>query len=165
MLRRSRSTAQAGRVARGAFAPVGSVVRLERGNESPAMKEHTVHTRHKREMVDITNQIATVVSHAGQKDGIATVFVTHTTAAITTADLDPGGTDQDYLDAFDRMVPKLSYRHPHDPSHMPDHILASLIGASLAVPFRGGELILGTWQRIVLVELDGPRDRRVIVSV
>jgi secondary thiamine-phosphate synthase enzyme len=113
--------------------------------------------------VDITGHVQAIVSRAGKKDGIVTVFVTHTTAGVTTADLDPGGTDEDYLDAFERLVPKLAYRHPHDPSHMPDHILASLIGASFTVPVRDGELVLGTWQRIVLVELDGPRDRRLIV--
>ncbi len=128
------------------------------------VKELVVHTRRKREIVDITDHVQAIVSRAGKTNGIAAVFVTHTTAAITTADLDPGGTDQDYLDAFEQMVPHLSYRHPHDPSHMPDHILASLIGPSLTVPVHGGELVLGTWQRIVLVELDGPRDRRVVVS-
>lgn len=129
------------------------------------MEELSIHTRGKRDIVDITDRVQAVVSQAETDNGIATVFVTHTTAAVMTADLDPGGTDQDYLDAFDRMVPKLDYRHPHNPSHMPDHILASVVGASLGVPVREGELVLGTWQRIVLVEFDGPRDRRVIVSV
>ena len=128
-------------------------------------QELVVRTRRKREIVDITDSVRAEVSRAAKTDGIATVFVAHTTAAVTTADLDPGGTDQDYLDAFERMVPKLSWRHPHDPAHMPDHILASLIGASLAVPVRDGALVLGTWQRIVLVELDGPRDRRLVVSI
>jgi secondary thiamine-phosphate synthase enzyme len=58
-------------------------------------------------------------------------------------------------------VPKLQYRHPHDPSHVPDHILSTLIGASLAVPVEKGKLALGTWQRIVLFEFDGPRERTV----
>lgn len=129
------------------------------------VKDLVVHTRRKRDIVDITDHVQDIVSQAGGADGIAAVFVTHTTAAVTTADLDPGGTDQDYLDAFEQMVPHLSYRHPHNPSHMPDHILATLIGPSLTVPVRDGELVLGTWQRIVLVELDGPRDRRVVVSV
>ena len=125
--------------------------------------ELTVRTGRKREIVDITGEVEAVVARATA--GIANVFVTHTTAAVMTADLDPGGTDQDYLDAFERMVPKLAYRHPHDPSHMPDHILASVIGASLSVPVKDGKLVLGTWQRVVLVEFDGPRDRRVVVSV
>lgn len=129
------------------------------------VQELIVRTHRKREIVDITDRVQGIVSGGGTGSGVVTVFVTHTTAAVTTADLDPGGTDQDYLDAFDKMVPHLAYRHPHNPSHMPDHILASLIGPSLAVPVHDGELVLGTWQRIVVVELDGPRDRRVIVSV
>lgn len=129
------------------------------------MEDLTVRTRRKRDIVDITDQVQAAVTRRGAENAVATVFVTHTTAAVMTADLDPGGTDQDYLDAFERMVPKLAYRHPHDPKHMPDHILASVVGASLGVPVRDGELVLGTWQRVVLVEFDGPRDRRVIVSV
>ncbi len=90
--------------------------------------------------------------------------VLHTTAALTTADLDPG-TDLDLLDAFEAMVPKLRYRHPHDPSHVGDHILSALIGTSVTQPVENGRLVLGTWQRIVLVELDGPRTRQVVVSL
>jgi secondary thiamine-phosphate synthase enzyme len=78
-------------------------------------------------------------------------------------DLDPG-TDLDLLDAFDAIVPKLRYRHPHDPSHVPDHILSALIGTSLLVPVNDREPLLGEWQRIVLVEFDGPRKRQIAMS-
>lgn len=91
------------------------------------------------------------------------LFLLHTTAALTTADLDPG-TDLDMLDAFEEMVPKLKYRHPHDPEHVPDHILSAMIGTSLLVPVENGELVLGTWQRVVLMEFDGPRERQVHMS-
>jgi thiamine phosphate synthase YjbQ (UPF0047 family) len=74
---------------------------------------------------------------------------------LTTADLDPG-TDLDLLDAFDAIIPKLNYRHPHDPTHVPDHILSTLIGTSLLLPVKDREPLLGEWQRIVLVECDGP---------
>ena len=87
----------------------------------------------------------------------------HTTAALTTADLDPG-TDLDMLDAFEAMMPKLRYRHPHNPEHVPDHILSSLIGTGLTLPVESGSLVLGTWQRVVLVELDGPRQRELRVQ-
>ena len=97
-------------------------------------------------------------------DGLCSVFVTHTTAAITTADLDPG-TDLDMLDAFTTMIPDLDYRHPHDPAHAPDHILATLVGPSVTVPVENGRLVLGTWQRVVLFEFDGPRNRQVVVSL
>ncbi|MBV9228294.1 MAG: YjbQ family protein, partial [Chloroflexi bacterium] len=63
-----------------------------------------------------------------------------------------------------RILPQMSYRHPHDPSHTPDHILSSIIGPSLTIPYSSGRLLLGTWQRIILVELDGPRQRTVHIS-
>jgi secondary thiamine-phosphate synthase enzyme len=69
------------------------------------------------------------------------------------------------LDAFREMIPRLRYRHPHDPSHVADHILSSLIGPSLAVPVEGGELSLGTWQCIVLLEFDGPRARELVMAL
>ena len=111
------------------------------------MKKITVATKKKKQVVDITDQVE-VSLPAGE--GVVNLFLTHTTAALTTADLDPG-TDLDYLDAYDSMVPKLKYRHPHDPSHVGDHIMSTLIGTSLSLPYKGGSLILGTWQRIVLI--------------
>lgn len=124
----------------------------------------TVETRKKREVVDITAAVSGMLANEGMKNGLVNIFAVHTTAAITTADLDPGGTDQDYLNAFDKIVPQIGYRHPHDPAHMPDHILSALIGASLTLPVAQGKLVLGTWQRVVLMEFDGPRERTVIVT-
>ena len=91
------------------------------------------------------------------------MFILHTTAALTIADLDPG-TDLDLLDAFEAIVPKLNYRHPHNPRHTPDHILSALIGTSLSVPVRKGELLLGQWQRLIVVELDGPLERELALT-
>ena len=53
------------------------------------------------------------------------------------------------------MIPKLNYRHPHNPAHVPAHLASSIIGPSVSIPVENGELILGTWQRIILVELMG----------
>jgi thiamine phosphate synthase YjbQ (UPF0047 family) len=61
-------------------------------------------------------------------------------------------------------VPKLEYRHPHTLPHVPDHILSSLIGPSLMVPVQDHELALGLWQRVVLIEFDGLRERDILVS-
>jgi secondary thiamine-phosphate synthase enzyme len=69
------------------------------------------------------------------------------------------------LDAFQAMIPKLAYRHPHNPQHVPDHILSSLIGTSLIVPIKERRLVLGTWQRVVLIEFNGPRERKIIISL
>ena len=122
-----------------------------------------ISTRSKREVVDITEQCQDELRKLESADGICHLFLLHTTAALTIADLDPG-TDLDLLDAFDALIPKLDYRHPHDPEHVPDHILSALIGTSLSVPVKGGRLLLGEWQRIVLMEFDGPRRRKLVIS-
>jgi secondary thiamine-phosphate synthase enzyme len=123
-----------------------------------------VRTRKKREVVDLTDFLEEHLNKEHVPTGICHLLVLHTTAALTTADLDPG-TDLDMLDAFEAMLPKLRYRHPHDPSHVPDHILSALIGTSLSLPFENRKLVLGTWQRVVLIELDGPRERELALSV
>jgi len=119
-----------------------------------------IKTGKKREVRDITDEVENQLSGSG----LCHLLVLHTTAAITTADLDPG-TDLDMLDAWEAMIPKLRYRHPHNPAHVPDHILSALIGTSLSLPFERGKLILGTWQRVVLIELDGPRQRELALSI
>jgi secondary thiamine-phosphate synthase enzyme len=132
--------------------------------ESRFMHRLTIKTHRKREIVDITDEVDSCLQkhHAGQS-GACHLVVLHTTAALSTADLDPG-TDLDMLDAFEEIIPKLNYRHPHDPEHVPDHILSALIGTSVTPLAEKGSLILGTWQRVILVELDGPRSREIVVG-
>jgi secondary thiamine-phosphate synthase enzyme len=126
------------------------------------MKRISIKTHEKREVLDITDLIEQELGKSSS--GICHLLVLHTTAALTTADLDPG-TDLDMLDAFEALIPKLRYRHPHDPAHVPDHILSALIGTSVTLPFEKKKLVLGTWQRVVLVELDGPRERELVMSI
>lgn len=129
------------------------------------MKTLTIATTRKDEVVDMTDRVEGCVREAGKASGACLVFAAHTTCAVTTADLDPG-TDLDLLQALRKVLPEgLRYRHPHDPAHTPDHILASIIGPSVVVPYVNGRLALGTWQRVILVELDGPRQRMVQVTV
>lgn len=133
------------------------------------MHRLTIETQRSKQVVDITENINHLIREQGFSDGLCNVFVLHTTAALTTADLDPG-TDLDMLDAFTTMVPKerpdgLPYRHSHNPAHTPDHILATMLGPDVLVPVENGRLVLGTWQRVVLFEFDGPRRRQVVVSL
>jgi secondary thiamine-phosphate synthase enzyme len=121
----------------------------------------TIQSDQKKQIIDFTDRIESLLDYTS---GLCHIFVKHTTAAVTTADLDPG-TDLDMLDAFAAMMPKLKYRHPHNPAHAPDHILSSIIGPSLTIPIDAGKLILGTWQRVVLIELDGPRVREIAVTM
>lgn len=119
-----------------------------------------IRTEETKQVVDITDQVQELV-----KPGVkaVNVHVAHTTCAVTTADLDPG-TDLDLLDAVWQMIPKLKYRHPHNPAHVPAHLASSIIGPGVTVPVQDGRLVLGSWQRIILVELDGPRERRVMIT-
>ena len=128
------------------------------------MQRLKIKTHKKKEVLDITGTVEKALGRRNSSDsGICNLFILHTTAALTTADLDPG-TDLDMLDAFEEMIPKLHYRHPHNPAHVPDHILSALIGTSVALPFENGKMLLGTWQRVVLIELDGPRGREIVLT-
>lgn len=127
------------------------------------MRTLTFSTQKKDQVVDITGTIEQYLQDEENAEGLCSIFIAHTTCALTTADLDPG-TDRDLLDALRHLLPQLSYRHPHDPTHTPDHILSSIIGPSLVIPYRNHKLLLGTWQRVILVELDGPRQRTVHIS-
>lgn len=129
----------------------------------------TIESKQSKEVVDITDELQRVVGgYAGHADGVLTAHVSHTTAALTTADLDPGGTDEDFLNAFGAIIPgneTMDYNHPHNPEHMPDHILSTIIGTNVSIPLKQGKMALGTWQHVVLFEFDGPRERSVAVSV
>jgi secondary thiamine-phosphate synthase enzyme len=118
-------------------------------------RELTVQTSSKKEVIDITEQVA---KDLPTEASMVNIFVTHTTCAVTTVSMDPG-LDQDLLDATEKMIPALDYRHGAE--HAPSHLISSLIGPSLSVPVAHGELGLGRWQRIVLIELDGPKSRTV----
>jgi secondary thiamine-phosphate synthase enzyme len=121
----------------------------------------TISTQQKWQVIDITERIEQNLS---KDSSLVNIFVLHTTAAITTADLDPG-TDKDFLDFLESLIPDVNWRHPHDPAHAPDHLISSIIGPGVNVPAQNGKLQLGMWQRIILVELDGPRQRSIEVTV
>ncbi len=127
------------------------------------MERVTIRTSKHREVVDITPEVEQVLNRLKFKQGLCHLFLMHTTAALGIADLDPG-TDLDMLDAFEAMMPKLKYRHPHDPDHVTEHILSTALGVSLMIPVENLRPVLGTWQRIVLFEFSGPRIREIVVS-
>jgi len=128
------------------------------------MSNFQVKTSTKDQILDITDEVNEVIKKSNKKNGVCVLSVLHTTCGLTTADLDPG-TDLDLLEAFRKMLPKISYRHPHNPSHTDDHILSSILGTSLSLVFQNQTLSLGTWQRVILVELNGPRDRTIAYSL
>ena len=117
---------------------------------------------------DITQQVRQQVSESGMKDGIACVFVSGSTAAVTTVEFEPGLV-KDMQEAMERLYPKgIEYEHHlrWGDGNGHSHVRASMLGPSLVVPFKGGELTLGTWQQIILMELDvRARSRDVVVQV
>jgi secondary thiamine-phosphate synthase enzyme len=126
--------------------------------------EFTIKTHAERQIVDITSPLAKHIKNQSITEAIAVIVVKHTTASITTADLDPG-TDLDFLDFLSGITPVVNWRHPHNPTHAPAHLLSSLIGTSIVLSITKGSFSLGSWQRIVLVELDGPRERTLSFSL
>lgn len=127
------------------------------------MEELILHTKKEKEVIDITEKVQALVKEKKATEGVCYLFVTHTSCAITTADLDKDA-DLDMLDAFEEVVPQLAYRHLHNPGHVKYHILSSIIGPSVTVPIEKGELVLGPWQKIILIEFGGPRERTIAVS-
>ncbi|GIW66954.1 MAG: hypothetical protein KatS3mg095_0852 [Candidatus Parcubacteria bacterium] len=128
------------------------------------MTKIIIKTKKQKEVIDITDKVNEILVKQETENGLVFLFALHTTCALTTADLDPGA-DKDYLTAFEKITPKGNYLHPHNPEHFPDHFLSSLVGTSLLFPFENKELILGTWQRVILIEFDGPREREIVVRV
>ena len=124
----------------------------------------SITTSSRKQVVDLTERISGLIRKAKMSEELCSLFVTHTTAALTTGEIGEG-TEEDFLQVVEQMIPRIHFRHSHDPSHAWSHMASSLIGPSLSVPVSGGKLVLGTWQSVMLVELDGPRERSVHVTL
>ncbi len=128
------------------------------------MPEFRLRTRSKREMIDITDRVSEVVARSGIDEGICHVYVPHATAAIVVNENDDPNLCTDVLEALDRQIPEGVWRHDRIDGNGAAHIQAAILGPSETIPVTAERLVLGTWQAIMLVELDGPRERRVVVT-
>lgn len=129
------------------------------------MVELHIQTSRKCQVIDITSQVAAAVKKLAITDGICLVYVSHTTAAITINENADPNVGVDLVDALNRLIPEGIWQHDKIDDNGAAHIKASIIGPSETIPVRSGNLLLGTWQAIMLVEFDGPRARQLIVSV
>ena len=127
--------------------------------------ELRLRTHAKRELVDITSQLAAIVSKAAMVEGLCHVYVAHATAAIVINENDDPNVCVDLLDALDRLIPAGIWRHDRVDGNAASHIQAAILGPGEIIPMRNGELLLGRWQAVMLAELDGPRERRIIVTL
>lgn len=128
------------------------------------METFQVKTTTLKEIVDLTPKLNRIIKEKDLQNGLCHVFLPHTTAALTTGEIGEG-TEKDLLEVAQKIIPQIKFRHAHDPSHAWSHMAASLIGASLTLPVMDGELRVGTWQSVLLVELDGPRERQLVVGL
>ncbi|MEM0350358.1 MAG: secondary thiamine-phosphate synthase enzyme YjbQ [Archaeoglobaceae archaeon] len=120
-----------------------------------------IKTRNRNEIVDITEKVEEFLKGSG----IALIFTPHTTASVILNEAE-SRLLSDIINVLEKLVPKnLDYKHNEIDDNADAHIKASLLGNSVIVPFENGKLQLGTWQRILFVEFDGPRNRRVYVKV
>lgn len=125
-------------------------------------------TRGECDVLDITSQVSQQVQASGLRDGLVTVFVCGSTASITTIEYESGVVD-DLKQAIERAAPR-HIHYEHD-ARWGDgngfaHVRAALLGPSLSIPLSKGELLLGTWQQIVLMDFDNrPRQRQVVVQI
>jgi secondary thiamine-phosphate synthase enzyme len=122
-------------------------------------------TRAKREVVDLTADVADVVRRADVREGICTVFVRHATAAIVINENADPGFRLDLLTALDKLFPEGIWEHDKIDDNGAAHLKAAVLGPSETIPIRDGQLLLGTWQGIALVECDGPREREIVVDI
>jgi len=131
-------------------------------------REITLNTRGECDIIDITPDIEQEVAKAGMAKGVVTIFVAGSTAGLTTIEFE-SGVLADLQGMWERIVPKdITYAHDRrwGDGNGYSHVRASLLGASLTVPFSNKRLMLGTWQQIVLVDFDNrPRSRQVILQI
>jgi secondary thiamine-phosphate synthase enzyme len=116
-------------------------------------------------MIDLTERVAAIVAETRSPEALCSVYTPHATAAIVVNENDDPNVCVDVLDALDRLIPAGIWRHDRVDGNAASHIQAAILGPGETIPVRDGRLCLGTWQAIMLVELDGPRERRVVVTV
>ena len=127
------------------------------------MRETTfrVRTTEREQILIITKEVNAALGSLDASEGIATLIVPHTTCAISVNENADPDVPRDLVKALRAMIPNVRFEHGEGNSDA--HLMSMLIGCSLQWPYRGGKLVLGTWQGVYFVELDGPRERKVMV--
>lgn len=129
------------------------------------MPSFIVRTKNKKELVDVTSQVKKIVSESKVREGICLVFARHATAAIVINENADPNFRQDVNDCLDKLIPEGIWLHDQIDDNGAAHLKSSIVGPQQAIPVVDGKLALGTWQGIGLLELDGPREREVVVIV
>lgn len=128
------------------------------------LKEITIKTNTRTQILDITAQVQNAVDESGIKEGLCCVFVPHTTAGVTINENTDPSVKQDIVMELNKVIP-FDDNYSHLEGNSAAHIKASIIGSSVNVPVKNNYLLLGTWQGICFCEFDGPRTRKYYVKI
>ncbi|MCU0608957.1 MAG: secondary thiamine-phosphate synthase enzyme YjbQ [Chitinispirillaceae bacterium] len=126
--------------------------------------EVSVQTRNRDHWVDITDAVAGIVSDSGIANGVCTAISLHTTAGLTVNENADPDVEHDFFQALAELIPQ-NQSFQHSEGNSDSHVKASLVGLSVQLPVINGTILLGIWQSVYFCEFDGPRSRRVSVTV
>jgi len=124
-----------------------------------------VETKSRTDFIDITGKVNDIVRSAGKKDGLCVVYVPHTTAALFINEGADPDVARDIAVLIDKLIPWYHADYKHAEGNSAAHIKSAIIGNSRVIPIAEGKLTLGTWESIFFAEFDGPRRRKVIVTI
>jgi secondary thiamine-phosphate synthase enzyme len=124
------------------------------------MQSFSIRTHQHTQFLNITQEVQSLLSKLGMKNGVLTIFIPHTTAGITVNENADPSVTADIAEALDRAVPWQA-QYNHSEGNAAAHVKASMMGSSVQILVENGRLLLGTWQAIYFCEFDGPRTRNV----
>ena len=126
--------------------------------------QFTIQTSQRQELIDITAKVEEVVGKSKTKNGLCLVFVAHSTAAVILTENETG-LKNDWLKIMKKLVAGESFEHDRIDNNADAHLLSGLLGQGKILPVEDGRLVRGTWQQIFLVELDGPKTRKITIKI
>ena len=129
------------------------------------VQTETIKTTSRDQMIEITDRVQRLVKQNDVQNGMALVFVPHTTAAVTINENYDPDVKSDMLKKLETLIPKNESYYQHDEGNSDSHVKSSLVGSSVTVLIEGGKLVLGTWQGIQFCEFDGPRTRKWLIKL
>ena len=129
------------------------------------MEVITVRSNRRNELIDINQQVADIVAKSGIKEGICSIYSPHATCGIMINENYDPNICLDIIDCLSEYIPQGKWRHDKIDNNADAHIKASIVGPSETIPVKDGNLIMGTWQSLMLADFDGPRERRIIVNI
>ena len=125
--------------------------------------EFSLSTDQRYQLIDITGKVEKAVTKGNVKDGFCLIFVPHSTAAIILTENEPG-LKRDWVKIMKKLIQNEEFEHDRIDNNADSHLLSGLLGQSKALPIEKGQILRGIWQQIFLVELDGPRTRKIIIK-